>query len=59
MSNVISLPSDPAQLTRELALKCCARPDLLVDAYARLTLPIPLHHAPVPAAALERLTHGE
>ncbi len=39
MSNaveVIPLPSDPAKLTRELALKCAAHPEVLVEAFARL-----------------------
>lgn len=32
----IPLPSDPRLLTRELALKCCTHPEVLVQEFARL-----------------------
>lgn len=46
------LPSDPAQLTRKLALKCATHPEVLVNAYARLAA---AHASPFPAQ--QHLTH--
>lgn len=37
----IDLPSDPKDLTREHALKVFACPEVLVEAFARLTPPPP------------------
>lgn len=52
----IVLPSDPADLTRELALACCSHPEVLYDIFARLAASSSAHQpstqpAPMPEGA--------
>lgn len=50
IGDAIPLPSDPKQLTRELALKCCTHPEVIVQEFARLTTSAPgvyeIHNSP-------------